>query len=145
MATGPSDRATLNGLLDKLEDPDPDLRYMSLNDLLALLKNKNSAWLTGEITYGGKVVDGILKALQDQNGEVQNMALKWYGALLCLRCSKLILTIFCTAKGLSSTDSERKSSRLSSTSSRTSAVRKKSTPLFLAPLLSPSLHPYLDR
>jgi cullin-associated NEDD8-dissociated protein 1 len=72
-----ADRAVLNGLLVKLDDPDPDLRYMSLNDLLALLKSKNSNWLLTDSTSSGRVSDGLLKALKDQNGEVQNMALKW--------------------------------------------------------------------
>ena len=79
---GVIERSALNGHLDKLEDADPDLRYMSLNDMLALLKSKGSNFLVSDNTYAGKVVEGLLKALQDQNGEVQNMALKWYEILM---------------------------------------------------------------
>jgi len=67
----------LNGLLGKLDDPDPDIRYMSLDDLLGILNSPSSAYLAQDQSSAGRLVDGLLKALDDQHGEVQNQALKW--------------------------------------------------------------------
>lgn len=69
---------SLNSLLSKLTDPDPDIRYMSLNDLLTTLEQANSAYLSQDVHSCSKLVEGLLKALEDQHGEVQNQALKWY-------------------------------------------------------------------
>lgn len=68
---------TIFGLLSKLDDPDADLRFMSLNDLFAILNNQSSTFLTGDLRSATKLADGLLKALDDQHGEVQNQALKW--------------------------------------------------------------------
>jgi cullin-associated NEDD8-dissociated protein 1 len=68
---------SLNGLLAKLDDPDPDIRYMSLNDLLGILSSTSSIFLTHDSTTSAKLAEGLLKSLDDQNGEVQNQALKW--------------------------------------------------------------------
>lgn len=70
-------QANLNGLLSKLDDPDPDMRYMSLNDLLGILSSQNSAYLAQDQYSSSKLADGLLKALDDQHGDVQNQALKW--------------------------------------------------------------------
>lgn len=64
-------------LLSKLDDPDADLRYMSLNDLFGILTNPASAFLSGDHRSATKLADGLLKALDDQHGDVQNQALKW--------------------------------------------------------------------
>ncbi|KAH8705301.1 putative cullin binding protein CanA [Talaromyces proteolyticus] len=72
---------SLNGLLVKLDDPDPDIRYMSLNDVLGILTGPGSIFLTNDTTTSAKVADGLLKALEDQHGEVQNQALKCLGPL----------------------------------------------------------------
>jgi hypothetical protein len=69
-------------LLSKLEDPDADLRYMSLNDLFGILNNPSSAFLTNDQRSSTKLADGLLKALDDQHGDVQNQALKWCASLL---------------------------------------------------------------
>lgn len=69
---------TLNNLLHKLDDPDPDMRYMSLNDLLGLLNNPNSSYLAHDQGSASKLAEGLLKALDDQHGDVQNQALKWH-------------------------------------------------------------------
>lgn len=69
---------SLNSLLSKLTDPDPDIRYMSLNDLLTTLEQANSAYLAQDVHSCSKLVEGLLKALEDPHGEVQNQALKWY-------------------------------------------------------------------
>lgn len=65
-------------LLTKLSDPDADLRFMSLNDLFDILTNPNSAFLTGDGHFSTNLANGLLKCLEDQHGDVQNQALKWY-------------------------------------------------------------------
>lgn len=73
-----TDRSSLNRLLDNLDNQDPDFRYMSLNDLQTLLKAPSSSWIHGEPHTAKRLIEGLIKALQDQNGEVQNKALQWY-------------------------------------------------------------------
>lgn len=64
-------------LVGKLTDPDPDCRFMSLNDLLQLLSNAKSDFLHHDYNTAARAVDSIIKTLDDQNGEVQNLAIKW--------------------------------------------------------------------
>jgi hypothetical protein len=71
-------QSTLHNLLGKLSDPDPDIRYMSLNDVFGILTSPNSLFLLNDNATSAKLSDGLLKALEDQHGEVQNQALKWY-------------------------------------------------------------------
>ena len=65
-------------LLPKLQDADPDIRYMSLNDVFSILSSPNSLFLLNDNVTSSNLADGLLKALEDQHGEVQNQALKWY-------------------------------------------------------------------
>lgn len=64
-------------LLQKLDDPDPDIRFMQLNDLAAILTQPGSESLRSDAHTAARVVDRVVKALTDSNGEVQNQALKW--------------------------------------------------------------------
>lgn len=86
MATS-RDRTTamqnIANLLPKLDDPDPDIRFMQLNDLAAILQSSNSEQLRNDTHAAARVIDRIIKALTDTNGEVQNQALKWYAKLEC--------------------------------------------------------------
>lgn len=50
---------------------------MSLNDLYGLLNNSSSAYLSHDQASATKLAEGLLKALDDQHGDVQNQALKW--------------------------------------------------------------------
>lgn len=68
---------SLNSLLSKLDDADPDMRYMSLNDLYVVLNNPSSTYLAHDQFSSAKLAEGLLKALDDQHGDVQNQALKW--------------------------------------------------------------------
>ena len=68
---------TVAALLPKLSDADPDFRFMSLNDLFTVLSNGHHGFLMQDYGTAAKAVDGILKTLDDQNGEVQNLAIKW--------------------------------------------------------------------
>jgi len=68
---------TVAALLPKLHDGDPDYRFMSLNDLYTVLTIGRPDLLTNDYNTAAKTVDGIIKTLDDQNGEVQNLAIKW--------------------------------------------------------------------
>ena len=69
---------TVAQLLPKLHDVDPDYRFMSLNDLFTVLTIGKPDFLYNDYNTAARAVDGILKTLDDQNGEVQNLAIKWY-------------------------------------------------------------------
>ena len=64
-------------LLPKLSDADADLRYMSLNDLYNILNTGAPNFLISDYHSSAKIIDGVLMTLDDQNGEVQNQAIKW--------------------------------------------------------------------
>lgn len=81
MADRQATQLNLNNLLPKLSDPDPDIRYMSLNDVLSILNSSSSTYLAHDQTSSARVADGLLKALDDQHGDVQNQALKCFGPL----------------------------------------------------------------
>jgi cullin-associated NEDD8-dissociated protein 1 len=68
---------TVAALLPKLHDNDPDYRFMSLNDLFQVLTNGRPDFLHNDYNTSARAVDGIIKTLDDQNGEVQNLAVKW--------------------------------------------------------------------
>jgi cullin-associated NEDD8-dissociated protein 1 len=69
---------TVAQLLPKLSDSDPDYRFMSLNDLFQVLSSGKSDFLHNDYNTAARAVDGVLRTLDDQNGEVQNLAIKWY-------------------------------------------------------------------
>jgi hypothetical protein len=77
MAERQATQQSLTALLSKLDDADPDIRYMSLNDLLSYLIHSSTGYLAHDTSTSTRLVEGILKALGDQHGEVQNQALKW--------------------------------------------------------------------
>jgi hypothetical protein len=68
---------TVLQLLQKLTDSDPDYRFMSLNDLLQVLEISKPDILYHDYNTASRAIDGLLQALDDQNGEVQNLAVKW--------------------------------------------------------------------
>ena len=72
-----STAANVSALLPKLNDADSDIRYMSLSDLHKTLINGAPAFLVSDYTTCAKAVEGLLKTLDDSNGEVQNQAIKW--------------------------------------------------------------------
>ena len=53
---------------------DKDFRFMATNDLMSELQ-KDSIKLDEDSER--KVVQGVLKLVEDKNGEVQNLAVKW--------------------------------------------------------------------
>lgn len=54
---------------------DKDFRFMATNDLMAELQ-KDSIKLDDDSER--KIIKMLLKLLDDKNGEVQNLAVKWY-------------------------------------------------------------------
>jgi hypothetical protein len=67
----------ISSMLMKLHDPDPDIRFMQLSDLHNALSSSSTEWLRSDPNQAGRIIDGLLKSLTDQHGEVQNQALKW--------------------------------------------------------------------
>lgn len=65
------------GHVQRLGDTDPDFRFMALNDLLQLLMGAKPEFLNHDYSVAARTVDAIIKTLDDQNGEVQNLAIKW--------------------------------------------------------------------
>ena len=82
MAPQASTPGQVNALLPKLNDADSDIRYMSLNDLYNVLQNGAPNFLISDYHTCAKAVEGLLRTLDDQNGEVQNQAIKWFGVPL---------------------------------------------------------------
>lgn len=68
---------TVIQLLGKLNDTDPDFRFMALNDLIAVFGNAKNDMLHHDYNTAARTIDHVVKALDDQNGEVQNQAIKW--------------------------------------------------------------------
>ncbi|KIW21006.1 hypothetical protein PV08_01585 [Exophiala spinifera] len=74
-------QASISGLLNKISDPDPDIRFMQLSDLANVLSSTSTEYLRNDSHTAARIIDGLLKSLADQNGEVQNQALKCIGPL----------------------------------------------------------------
>ncbi|KAI1377185.1 TIP120-domain-containing protein [Hypoxylon crocopeplum] len=72
----------INGLLAKLTDPDPDFRFMSLNDIHQILTKAKTEFLQHDYNISSRMADNIIKTLDDQNGEVQNLAIRCIGPLV---------------------------------------------------------------
>jgi len=77
-------------LTSRLYDADPDIRYMSLNDLKALFDGPSSAFLAHDYNQCAKIVDGFLHTLVDTNGEVQNLAIKCLGSFVLKTDPKIL-------------------------------------------------------
>lgn len=63
---------------------------MSLNDLFKILHNGAPNFLVSDYHTCTKAADGLLKTLDDQNGEVQNQAIKWSVSSLTANTSILL-------------------------------------------------------
>ncbi|KAI3321718.1 TATA-binding protein interacting [Xylariaceae sp. AK1471] len=73
---------TIGQLLTRLNDADPDFRFMSLNDLHQILTKPKTDFLVHDYNTSSRIVDAVIKALDDQNGEVQNLAVRCIGPLV---------------------------------------------------------------
>ncbi|KAJ2902206.1 Cullin-associated NEDD8-dissociated protein 1 C-terminal part [Zalerion maritima] len=63
-------------LVGKMSDPDPDYRFMALNDIHSIFTSHKTEWMAHEYNTAARTLDGIVKALDDNVGEVQNLAIK---------------------------------------------------------------------
>ncbi|KAI8932055.1 hypothetical protein NX059_010944 [Plenodomus lindquistii] len=77
----PSNPSSVNvaQLLPKLNDDDPDFRFMALSDLHDILVVSHPGLLLHDEVVAARTVDGLLTTLVDTNGEVQNQAVKCLG------------------------------------------------------------------
>ncbi|KAB8360756.1 hypothetical protein FH972_024490 [Carpinus fangiana] len=78
-------------LTAKLWDSDPDIRYMSLNDLVTAFNSVHAETLRTDYNQCAKIIEGFLKTLNDPNGEVQNLTIKCLSAFV-LKCHPDILS-----------------------------------------------------
>src|SRR5437762_414029 len=85
---------TLALLLHKLHDADPYVRVMSLNELFQVLSIGHPEFLLNDYNNAARAVDGVLKTLDDQNGEVQNLAIKWYANFFSMQRRASNSTLF---------------------------------------------------
>lgn len=69
--------SSVAALLPNLKDTDADFRFMSLNDLYNILSTANYVVLVHDYNTSARAVEGVITTLDDQNGEVQNLAIKW--------------------------------------------------------------------
>jgi cullin-associated NEDD8-dissociated protein 1 len=69
----------IGSLLDKMSSSDKDFRFMATSDLMNDLQ-KESIKLDDDSER--RIVKGVLKLLEDTNGEVQNQAVKCLGPLV---------------------------------------------------------------
>ncbi|KKA26705.1 hypothetical protein TD95_003345 [Thielaviopsis punctulata] len=81
MANLPPTTASVSQLLGRLNDNDADFRFMALNDLMQVLTNAKPDILAHDYNTSSKTVDCLVKALDDSNGEVQNLAVKCLGLI----------------------------------------------------------------
>ncbi|RPD59457.1 TIP120-domain-containing protein [Lentinus tigrinus ALCF2SS1-6] len=71
----------MNGLVEKMQSPDQDFRYMGLNDLLLEIKQDPNSFLGDEATEN-KVLKQVLTLVEDKISEVKNQAVKCLGQLI---------------------------------------------------------------
>ncbi|KAI0757560.1 TIP120-domain-containing protein [Daedaleopsis nitida] len=71
----------MNGLVEKMQSPDQDFRYMGLNDLLLEIKQDPNSFLGDEATET-KVLKQVLSLVEDKISEVKNQAVKCLGQLI---------------------------------------------------------------
>ncbi|KAI6142115.1 armadillo-type protein [Pisolithus tinctorius] len=71
----------MNSLIEKMQSPDQDFRFMGLNDLLNEIKQDPNSFL-GEESVENKVLRQVLKLVEDKISEVKNQAVKCLGQLI---------------------------------------------------------------
>ncbi|BFZ64381.1 Cullin-associated NEDD8-dissociated protein 2 [Saitoella coloradoensis] len=114
----------MSSLLERMTNPDTDFRYMALADLTTELQKPG---LTLDEGMSKKVVQGVLKALEDKNGEVQNLAVKCLAPLVT-KCRPIqLMSILDTLTVGTVTDARKSSSNgevndISSTALRTCII-----------------------
>jgi len=91
-------------LVPKLSNPDPDIRFMSLNDLSQMLTVGAPQFISHDYSVCAKVVDGLLSTLNDGNGDVQNMAIKCLGPFVNRAPENILCPLFDKVSNLSTSN-----------------------------------------
>ncbi|KAG2745509.1 TIP120-domain-containing protein [Suillus brevipes Sb2] len=71
----------MNSLIEKMQSPDQDFRFMGLNDLMSEIK-QDPASLIGDEPTETKVLKQVLSLVEDRISEVKNQAVKCLGQLI---------------------------------------------------------------
>lgn len=73
----------IRDILEKINDIDQDIRFMSFNDLSTYLSNPEfTPVFQTQAPLTTNIANGIVTRLNDNISEVQNQAIKWYVQLL---------------------------------------------------------------
>ncbi|KAL0578835.1 hypothetical protein V5O48_003159 [Marasmius crinis-equi] len=67
----------MNGLIEKMQSPDQDFRFMGLNDLMNEIKQDQGCFV-GDESLENKVLGQVLSLVEDKISEVKNQAVKWH-------------------------------------------------------------------
>lgn len=71
----------MNSLIEKMQSPDQDFRFMGLNDLMTEIK-QDPASFQGDEAVESKVLKQVLALVEDKISEVKNQAVKCLGQLI---------------------------------------------------------------
>ncbi|KAK7468323.1 hypothetical protein VKT23_002837 [Stygiomarasmius scandens] len=71
----------MNSLVEKMQSPDQDFRFMGLNDLMTEIKADPNCFL-GDETVENKVLNQVLSLVEDKISEVKNQAVKCLAQLI---------------------------------------------------------------
>ncbi|KAF9527112.1 armadillo-type protein [Crepidotus variabilis] len=71
----------MNSLIEKMQSPDQDFRFMGLNDLMAEIRQDPSSF-QGDESVELKVLNMVLTLVEDKISEVKNQAVKCLGVLI---------------------------------------------------------------
>lgn len=91
-------------LLPKLQNADPDIRFMSLNDLYQILLAGHATFLVHDYTTCARLIEGLLHTLVDQNGDVQNMSIKCLGPFVNRAPENILCPLFDKISNLNTGD-----------------------------------------
>ncbi|KAJ6521352.1 armadillo-type protein [Mycena vulgaris] len=71
----------MTSLIEKMQSPDQDFRFMGLNDLMTEIKQDPSCFV-GDEAVENKVLNQVLALVEDKISEVKNQAVKCLGQLI---------------------------------------------------------------
>ncbi|KAF8972524.1 armadillo-type protein [Flammula alnicola] len=83
----------MNSLIEKMQSPDQDFRFMGLNDLMTEIKQDPSSF-QGDEAVENKILSMVLSLVEDKISEVKNQAVKCLGQLIkILRQTQMELVV----------------------------------------------------
>ncbi|KAF9482351.1 TIP120-domain-containing protein [Pholiota conissans] len=83
----------MNSLIEKMQSPDQDFRFMGLNDLMTEIRQDSNAF-QGDEPMENKVLGMVLTLVEDKISEVKNQAVKCLGQLIkILRQAQMELVV----------------------------------------------------